>query len=76
LVEPADQRGQDQPERQRVEHGARVYTTDPISGPQDPRPSNETIGAPIWPDFAKARIRTSESADTPNVRDDPSEPTN
>jgi hypothetical protein len=45
LVEPGDQRGQDQPKRQRVEHGARVYTTDPISGPQDPRPSNETIRA-------------------------------
>ncbi len=43
LVEPADQRGQQQAERQRVEHGARVYTTDPISGPEDPRPSNETL---------------------------------
>ena len=35
-VEPADQRGEQQAERHRVEHGARVYTTDPISGPQRP----------------------------------------
>ena len=32
LVEPADQRRQEHAEGQRVEHGARVYTTRPISG--------------------------------------------
>ena len=42
-VEPAGQRGEQQAERHRVGHGARVYTTDPISGPQSRRPSNETI---------------------------------
>ena len=31
LVEPADQRRQEHAEGERVEHGARVYTTDPIS---------------------------------------------
>ena len=46
LVEPADQRRQEHSEGQRVEHGGRVYTTDPISGPQDLRPSNETLRAP------------------------------
>jgi hypothetical protein len=39
LVEPADQRGQGNAERHGVEHGARVYITDPISGPR--RPSAE-----------------------------------
>jgi len=33
-VEPADQRAEQQAERHRVGHGARVYTTDPISGPK------------------------------------------
>jgi hypothetical protein len=39
LVEPADQRGQEDAERHGVEHGARVYTTEPIPGPR--RPSAE-----------------------------------
>jgi nitrogen-specific signal transduction histidine kinase len=34
LIEPADQRRQEHAEGQCVEHGARVYTTRPISGPQ------------------------------------------
>jgi len=34
LLEPADQRGQEDAERHGVEHGARVYTTDPISEPR------------------------------------------
>ena len=34
LVEPADQRGQEDAEQHGVEHGARVYTTDPISEPR------------------------------------------
>jgi hypothetical protein len=42
-VEPTGQRGEQQTERQRVGHGARVYTTDPIAGPQNRRPSNDTI---------------------------------
>ena len=33
LVKPADQRGQEDAERHGVEHGARLYTTDPISAP-------------------------------------------
>ena len=36
LVEPADQRSQEHSEGQRVEHGERVYTTDPLSGPRGP----------------------------------------
>ena len=36
LVEPADQRGQEHPEGHRVEHGGRVYITDPISKPPNP----------------------------------------
>jgi hypothetical protein len=35
-VEPADQGAEQQAERHRVEHGARAYTTDPISGPKEP----------------------------------------
>ncbi len=36
LVEPADQRRQEYSDGERVEHGGRVYTTDPISKPQGP----------------------------------------
>jgi hypothetical protein len=36
LVEPADQPGQQHSERQGVEHGGRVYTTDRISGLRTP----------------------------------------
>jgi hypothetical protein len=32
LVEPAGQRRQEHSDRERVEHGGRVYTTGPISG--------------------------------------------
>jgi hypothetical protein len=35
-VEPADQRGEEQPERQRVEHGRPVCITGPISALQGP----------------------------------------
>ena len=33
LVEPADQRRQEHSERQRIEHGGRVYPTGPIAEP-------------------------------------------
>jgi hypothetical protein len=33
LVEPADQRRQEHSERQRIEHGGRVYPTGPIAKP-------------------------------------------
>jgi hypothetical protein len=36
LVEPADQRNQQQSEGHRVEHGQSVYTSDEISGPRKP----------------------------------------
>ena len=36
LVKPADQRPQEHGKGERVEHGARVYTTDPISRPRSP----------------------------------------
>jgi hypothetical protein len=44
-VEPADQRGEQQAERDRVWHGARVYITHTISRPTNGRLSNETIRA-------------------------------
>src|SRR6266852_9931204 len=47
LVEPADQRCQEPAERRRVEHGGKVYTTARSQGPEDPRPSNETLRASI-----------------------------
>ena len=48
LVKPADQRRQEHAKGERVEHGARVYTSDPISGPRSPsvRSSNETLRDP------------------------------
>ena len=51
-VEPTDQRGEQKAERRRVGHGARVYTNDRISPPEDPRPSNETLWASV--DLASA----------------------
>jgi hypothetical protein len=35
-VEPAGQRREQHPERQRVEHGGRVYTTNRIAAPRNP----------------------------------------
>jgi hypothetical protein len=46
LVEPADHRREEHSERARIEHGGRVYTTDPVSGLKDPRPCNETLRDP------------------------------
>ena len=46
LVEPADQRRQEHSEGQRVEHGGRVYTTDPISEPRRPSARNGNSQAP------------------------------
>jgi hypothetical protein len=43
LVERADHRRKEHSEGERIEHGGRVYTTDPISGLKDPRPGNETL---------------------------------
>jgi hypothetical protein len=34
LVKPADERSQEHAKRERVDHGARVYTTDPTSRPR------------------------------------------
>jgi hypothetical protein len=42
-VEPADHRREEHSEGERIDHGRRVYTTDPISGLKDPWPSDETL---------------------------------
>ena len=47
LVEPADQPSEEDSEGPHVEHGGRVYTTDPIAPPQGSRPTNETLRAPL-----------------------------
>jgi hypothetical protein len=48
-VKPADQPRQEHAKEERVEHGARVYTTYATQGIEAPRPSNATIRGQIKP---------------------------
>jgi hypothetical protein len=44
-------------ERRICRPGARVYTTDLISRPRSPRPSNETLRGSLWRSFCPGRVR-------------------
>ena len=60
-VEKANQRGEKQAERHRVEHSARVYTTDSISRFPSPSACNETLqGVQAWQASVLARNRPWE----------------